>query len=311
MSLKLTEPKCLAQFFVQGTRVLVGQDHLRRLNLNNVIGQSLLDGIETFQAKDESMDVHLDVIIQNCPRDRLLNANIVTWRGILTAIMCHPYSNQRDDVECFHAMCLDGIVYIEHDKESQRRRQSDPKFTYFGFRFETIAMENMQSRTKDTVTNNTVEWTHLISSSIDDLTLIYGAEIDGISDDPNQELVELKTSKAIDTDRDQFIFMKHKLMKTWAQSYLANVPNIVYGFRDEHGTICDVKRYRLHDIPGLAREGGWDPKVMLRYLKDYLTQVKRIVSFQPGTVFKVTLDPTRKESSPIITETSLPPFVQL
>lgn len=311
MSYKLSERKCLARFFLKGTTRIEDGDNLRRLNLKNVIGQDLNDGIDTFQAKDETLDVHLDAIVNNCPKEQLLTAKIVTWRGILTAIMCHPYSNLKNDIEAFNAVYLNGVVFIEHDHIAKSKRQSDPKFTYYGFRFETICMESVRTKTKEIITNNTVEWTHIFSTSLDDLSLVYGAEIDGV-DEFNRELIELKTSKEILTDRDRFTFMRHKIMKTWAQSYLANVQNIIYGFRDENGIVVDVKRYRLHEIPEMAGSYDWDPRKMCKFLKDFLKNVRLIVSMKPGIVFKITLDPSRnKTSSPIITETDLPPFVHL
>lgn len=45
----------------------------------------------------------------------------------------------------------------------------------------------------------------------------------------------MKTSKMIMTERDRFSFERYKLIKFWSQSYLAGVPRVVVGFRDEEG----------------------------------------------------------------------------
>lgn len=70
---------------------------------------------------------------------------------------------------------------------------------------------------------------------------------------PPAHYVELKTNKMILSERDKWTFerylapcrkcqsrianpcTRHKLLKFWAQSFLAGVPYIVVGFRDENG----------------------------------------------------------------------------
>jgi RAT1-interacting protein len=199
---------------------------------------------------------------------------------------------------------------MEFDKPSQNSLQKTIESSYYGFRFETISTVNKISGLRDKITNNSVEWIHIYSSSIDELSLVYAAEIDAI-DDKSNELVELKTHKIPRNDRDEYFFRRRKMMHTWAQSYLGNVQKIVFGFRDENGFIVDYERRDLNELPVIAKETGWEPSEMISFLKEYLCKVKCIVSMQPGKVFRIELNPNRRSTNPIITETTLPLFVQL
>jgi RAT1-interacting protein len=47
--------------------------------------------------------------------------------------------------------------------------------------------------------------------------------------------VELKTNRLTEHPRQQANFERHKLLKFWIQSFLAGVPHICCGFRDDFG----------------------------------------------------------------------------
>ena len=42
-----------------------------------------------------------------------------------------------------------------------------------------------------------------------------------------EHYIELKTSKVIESEKDVFVFERYKLLKFWAQSYIANVSLVV------------------------------------------------------------------------------------
>jgi RAT1-interacting protein len=44
------------------------------------------------------------------------------------------------------------------------------------------------------------------------------------------------------------------MLKFWSQSFLANIPKVVCGFRSQKGVIESVKEYETLTIPRLARD---------------------------------------------------------
>jgi len=88
--------------------------------------------------------------------------------------------------------------------------------------------------------------------------------------------VELKTSKLIREQRDRTSFEKHKLLKFWLQSFLAGVPKIVVGFRDDRGVVHEVQTIETLSIPRMVRaQGHWDPSVCLNFGQQALEWLQR------------------------------------
>eukprot|EP01122_Echinamoeba_exundans_P016005 TRINITY_DN798_c0_g1_i2.p1 TRINITY_DN798_c0_g1~~TRINITY_DN798_c0_g1_i2.p1 ORF type:complete len:139 (-),score=14.67 TRINITY_DN798_c0_g1_i2:219-635(-) len=117
--------------------------------------------------------------------------------------------------------------------------------------------------------------------------------------------LELKTSKIISTDRDDFVFKRYKLLSFWIQSYLVDTKTIVVGFRDETGVVRRVERLEVARIPTLVGD-LWNPRPCLNCGFDLIAMAKKfcdkeniVYSFQYGAPF----------NSIRLTQTSLPPFL--
>lgn len=101
--------------------------------------------------------------------------------------------------------------------------------------------------------------------SIGKAKLLMAAEIDCMSDgsiagQKPGSYVELKTSKQHLTARDLESFERHKQLKFWLQSFLAGVPTVIVGFRDDAGRVLELKTYETRSMhKGSIREKGyWD-----------------------------------------------------
>jgi hypothetical protein len=46
---------------------------------------------------------------------------------------------------------------------------------------------------------------------------------------------ELKTNKLLNTEKDIVSFERYKLIKFWAQAFIAGIPRVVVGYRDDDG----------------------------------------------------------------------------
>jgi len=65
-------------------------------------------------------------------------------------------------------------------------------------------------------------------------------------------MVELKTSRQIENDRMRFSFQRYKMLSWWIQSFLAGVPRITVGWRDDDGLVRKIEHIETMKIPKLA-----------------------------------------------------------
>ncbi|KAI8814043.1 hypothetical protein BJ742DRAFT_865098 [Cladochytrium replicatum] len=72
---------------------------------------------------------------------------------------------------------------------------------------------------------------------------------------------------------------RHKLLKTWAQSFLIGVPKVAFGFRDDQGILREIKTYETSAIPREVRgvAGMWDPSVCLAFAAELLRWLRTVL----------------------------------
>ena len=73
------------------------------------------------------------------------------------------------------------------------------------------------------------------------------------------------------TPRDAETFERFKLLKFWLQSFLAGVPTVVVGFRDDGGVVRELKVLETMSLPRIVRpKGWWDPTACINFGKAVL-----------------------------------------
>ena len=109
----------------------------------------------------------------------------------------------------------------------------------------------------------------VMSLGLEGVKLAMAAEVDCAARgaDGRDAYVELKTSKQLRSERETASFEKHKLLKFWLQSFLAGVPRIVVGFRDDGGVVRGLRPVETMRIPRMVRgkPDMWDPAVCLNF----------------------------------------------
>ena len=89
-------------------------------------------------------------------------------------------------------------------------------------------------------------------------------------------------------------FMHFKLLKFWAQSFLAGVPKIIVGLRDDDGIVTSLKEYPTLKIPHLSEEGNavkWDANLCINFLSKLLNWLKKVVLLDnPNIVYMMSFD---------------------
>lgn len=121
------------------------------------------------------------------------------------------------------------------------------------------------------------------------IKIFMGAEIDCSGENG---YIELKTSKQISNPSDSFKFEKYKLLKFWLQSFLAGVPRIIVGFRDDAGMVHKLQTIKTLEIPRMVRgkSGMWDPAVCFSFGKLVLQWLLAEVS-SPTVLFGLLTPP--------------------
>lgn len=117
----------------------------------------------------------------------------VTWRGILRMIMCTPYEYRQD--WCLHVTRFNNTFYLlkrETEQDKFRRSQETEQqktFMAYGFKFEQYCLSESPFKEPDTTApvNESEEFSLVFQTRLAGLSLLYGAEMDGIiSEQPVQ-----------------------------------------------------------------------------------------------------------------------------
>ncbi|KAH7318536.1 Dhp1-interacting protein Din1 [Stachybotrys elegans] len=242
------------------------------------IGADLSKGFEKFRKADESKDGHLDSLLKTIKAHeqdvgKRIDANIVSWRGMLTKILAAPFE-QFDGFE-MNATLYQGCIFIEEnfehkvksraneDRGKPRRGPPLEVMQYWGYKFETLATlpkpwgetprDYIENREEEVV-DNIAQYCSVVRTGIGKAVLCLGGEVDAVWDSKPRETgapinwVELKTSAEIRGPGDLEGFHR-KLMKFWIQSFLLGVPKIIVGFRTRDGILADVQEIETHRIP--------------------------------------------------------------
>ncbi|KAI0810490.1 RAI1 like PD-XK nuclease-domain-containing protein [Xylaria sp. FL0064] len=280
------------------------------------LGADLSRGFDKFEKHDESIDEHLDSLLETIAaheqeEGKKIDANIVTWRGMMTKIMSVPFED-RDGFEMnatLYQLTRRRSSFIEDDfkskqfaKEQQnkqqrgRRGQFSPEImTYWGYKFETlsclprpwgeVSREFIENR-DEIIVNNKAQYCSVVRTGIGKTVLCLGGEVDAIWDSkPSQKgapinWVELKTSAEIHDDRGMSNF-ERKLMKFWIQSFLLGVPKIIVGFRSQGGILTKLEEIQTASIPGTAAKRGvrsWDANMCINFASAFLDWLRNTIN---------------------------------
>ncbi|KAI9142189.1 RAI1 like PD-XK nuclease-domain-containing protein, partial [Paraphysoderma sedebokerense] len=200
-----------------------------------------------------------------------------------------------------------GTIYIEEyltPKRIAQNSQQSPRqklMSYWGYKFESLStlptnippsqlspeqMKTYLAERKSSVVNTNIQYCSVVKTKLGKHGIIVGAEVDCVEESKSTDkkrsdcYVELKTNKMIMSDRDERNFERFKMLRIWAQSFLAGIPKIVVGFRDPHGNVKSVQEFKTLELPRLVRgkPDMWDPTVCLNFAHDFLTFLRQVIT---------------------------------
>lgn len=226
--------------------------------------------------------------------------DFVCFRGLLTAISSTIYEKREDWL--FYATKFRSVIYlcdVKTDRKMEELKNATRKqilMTTWGFKFEQYMVSDARHlKPKTSVpVNENEKYFAVMKRNLGHHRILCSAEVDGV--DPKQErrhkpssmlpYIELKTSRLITSDRQEANFRRFKLIKWYLQSYLAGIPRIICGFRDDDGIVRELESYNVADIPTRAK-GAWSPAACLHFCSHVLDYVKQcVVKDDPEVVYE-------------------------
>ena len=210
----------------------------------------------------------------------------------MTKILCTPY--ERKEAWQMALSLHKGTIYVSEvetqDARQRRLSQSErqDEMCYWGYKFEdyvTSPKDPTKRKDINSPVNNKEAFCSVVRCRLDKNSLVFGAEVDccvksgSKTSNPPLNYIELKTSRIIENDRMQCSFERYKLLKWWAQSFLAGIPKVICGFRNDDGVVKKLKTFTTLEIPSLVAgsQNMWTGSVCLNFCNQLLDWVKSVV----------------------------------
>ena len=260
--------------------------------------------------QQEQLDNLLRGILANRARftvggeaDSSLHTDVVCYRGLLTTLLATPYEEREGwQLDC---VTWRGTTYLCQVETEQRRREREreterqKRMSSWGYKFEQYCTVSRPGTRPDTAKPvlEAEEFCCLLRTRLAGTSLVYGAEMDAYRADKEEEgelrpelFTELKTSREVETQRQDRNFRRFKLLKWWAQSFLVGTPEILVGWRDDTGLVERLERMAVREIPRAGLD--WKPNCCLNFLSELLDRIRHHCSQDDiSAVYRVAWQP--------------------
>ncbi|KAI9847844.1 MAG: decapping endonuclease targeting mRNA [Sclerophora amabilis] len=312
-SAAIRRPKEITCFSFDDEHKLLLDDSSLRYYYPPKLGADLCKGFDTFKKLDDTADDHLDgllaaIMALEKKTHVAYDADIITWRGMMTKIMATPCENLNGFE--MNATFFQGTIFIEENHEykltQQRNQRNQPPprqdgpsqdmMSFWGYKFETLSLiphpwgatsrEYIEGR-EDEVVNNHAQYCSIVRTGVGKAKMILGGEVDAVWDckpsNPSDTInwVELKTAEdpadRFRTNERTLIKFERKLLKFWIQSFLLGVPRIIVGFRSRLGILQRLEEFETQSIPSTVKRNGrgtWDGNVCINFTAEFLEWLK-------------------------------------
>ncbi|KAJ1262738.1 hypothetical protein BS78_09G133000 [Paspalum vaginatum] len=264
------EIACLSR--AEGGAVCFDDSSLRlfKREICDYVGADLNKGFESFiEKRDLGSEGFGDLLacIRNSNIPLQNNIHFVTYRNNLNKILATAYLREPWKMGVHKR---NGVVYLDVHKLPERpKSEMERRRCYWGYSFENLATEN-SSDGKGIDAN--IEYCSVIKTKLGAHRIIMGAEMDccDATDDGRRFYVELKTSRELEYHTVE-AYEKEKLLRFWIQSFLAGVPYVVVGFRNDAGILVRTERLRTKDITQKVKaKNYWQGGVCLAFADEVL-----------------------------------------
>ncbi|KAH9776898.1 Decapping nuclease DXO-like [Citrus sinensis] len=225
------------------------KERLFKRLISEDVGADLNEGFDTFIEKKELGSEGFGDLL-SCIRNRNIPLQNMHFVILATAYI-------RNEPWAMGVHKRNGVVYLDVHKVQERpKSELDRRRCYWGYCFESLATEDPRRADGEGIhhIDANVEFCAVMKTKLGAHRLLMGAEMDccDSTDDGRRFYVELKTSREI-------------------QSFLAGVPFIVVGFRDDAGRLVRTERLRTKDITHRVKmKNYWQGGVCLAFADEVL-----------------------------------------
>lgn len=324
LAAKLKKPKEITSYSITGGKVSLDSSNLKYYYLpeETILKSpiSLVSGVDNWEQPHEPA-THLDTLLEALVASERASgektaAQVITWRGILTKIMTHPYDHYREPIE-LNVEFFDGQVFVEEDWDL-RQAARDPakdasmkRAIYSGYKFETVAlidepwptMSRSGIDTRDSQIPTGDQYVSVVRTGIGNNAIVIGGEVDCVFDPSAKGLArygELKTTREVCDERDAAA-LEQKMCKAWAQSFLIGIKHIIYGFRNRDFQLAAVDYFKTDDLPVFVAAsnapGKWSGSDCINFLNYVITQLVEQMPKTEGKVWRLRFDHDKKEAT--------------
>jgi len=232
-----------------------------------------------FQLNDEKPSIN---------KKESLNTDFISWRGHFTKFLLTPYENREPwkmGVTLFNGTIFISEIETEKSKHDRLNRSAkNEEMCYWGYKFEDYLTQSVHDNVEKSSNVNTNEaFCSVVRTRLEQHSILIGAEVDccikNNKNKPPSNYIELKTTRIMYNERQETNFARFKLKKFWGQSFLAGVPKVIVGMRDDSGIVKELKTYDTLNIPNIVRQYGnfWEASVCLTFLNKFLSWLKETV----------------------------------
>ncbi|KAI9482365.1 RAI1 like PD-XK nuclease-domain-containing protein [Coemansia mojavensis] len=312
------EPHELLSFSYDNTRSIQMDDRELKYYYKPCISPppSLFTGFSEQVRRDHTINEHIDGLTTALShlhaRSLKVEADFVMYRGMLTRIFVTPFSLR--EAWSMNATRIGKTVFIEdnvtEDKLAERLGSSEThrRMMYSGYKFEALSVidappesltpEQLQSKLSErlnTIVDTNSEYCSVFRTKLGSHSIISGAEVDCTdrskpAEFPNRFYRELKTSRILDSEKAHMSFNRFKLLKFWAQSFIAGIPVVTVGFRDDEGRLVQVRDFKTREMPRMVRDKPrmWEANVCMNFADQLLQFIKQhVVAEGPDTQYRI------------------------
>ncbi|UYV80923.1 DXO [Cordylochernes scorpioides] len=282
------QPVEIGNFSIDGSRNYCPDPHnLKYLHLPPSTRNLQLDlnrGFENAIKKDfynfERLDSIIKWIALNKESVQTRPPNFVFYRGLMTTLLCTPY--EKKEPWCIGATLFRNTIYLckfptEYDfRQQERRTERDERMAFWGLKFEQYLMAGSPTEepNPETQLNQNEEYCIVVKTRLNGHKIVMAAEVDGLEGSSRHpgstsNYIELKTTRLITTDVQDYNFCKYKLIKWWSQSFTVGIKRIYAGFRDDEGIVRSLRVYDIKSIPHFSE--------VIYHVKSHLFEVFNIL----------------------------------
>ena len=219
--------------------------------------------------------------------------DIITSRNILVHLGTAVYEGMNSFSIDAVAIGDDGLVFAYFSKQESFDEPETDIPRYLGARFEVLC-------TGEERVDLNSNFCSFVEHKIGGHQVLFTAEIDckdgARSRKPPMNYIELKCRLESDNNNRYM----HKYMRYWLQSYLAGVPRIVEGVRDNEGKLLRLEEFETTEIPEVCKQyreslgKGWNDTKILDFLAMTLTKISKLCRNNPEIMVQVKFDPKEK-----------------